>query len=174
MASVSARNSTSLACRAPIAAENSPLSERSAERAASRLAASMRSATASFEEGAPRELPGFGDARAGIQAGREQRLHHHRSAVSLQFEHWLAGIGMRRRKVQREAFVDGIAVPVAERAEGGEPWLGQAAEDGGGDTRHRRPGNADYPDAPAPCWGGNRRDRVAGGVIAWHGQACRD
>lgn len=70
------------------------------------------------EEGAARKLAGLGhaqaDAVAGPQAARQQQLHHHRAAVALQLEHILAGVGMRRRKPQRDAPINGRAIGVEE------------------------------------------------------------
>jgi hypothetical protein len=71
----------SWATSAPTAAENSPLSERIAERA-----------EPAFQKCPPREFAGFGDARSGVEACREQCLQHRRPAMALQLEHRFARI----------------------------------------------------------------------------------
>ena len=104
--------------RASTSRENAPASERPAERAAASVLASIRSATASAcarsslslrkarcvnSPGSARRKP---TARAGFEAARQQQLQHHRPAVRLQLQHVFAGVGVRRRKVDREALVD--------------------------------------------------------------------
>jgi hypothetical protein len=76
------------------------------------------------EEGALRELARLGQAaaRAGLQAARQQQLQQHRAAVGLQLEHVLAGVGVRRREVQRQALVDGA--PSASRKGSSVAWRG--------------------------------------------------
>ena len=48
------------------------------------------------------ELAGLGQPQAeraaGVDAALQQQLQHDRTAVALQFEHVLAGVGMRRRE----------------------------------------------------------------------------
>ena len=53
-------------------------------------------------------------ARAQLEAALEQHLHHHRTAVSLQLEHVLARVRMRRGEIKRDAIVDGGALRVEE------------------------------------------------------------
>ena len=76
----------------------------------------MRSATASAcaRSSAARELARLSEARASVETRSEQYLHHDRAAVSLQLEHRLACIRMRRGKVKRDALVDRLAAGVAE------------------------------------------------------------
>jgi hypothetical protein len=45
-----------------------------------------------------------------LQAARQQQLQHHRAAMGLQLQHVFAGVAVRRRKVERQALVDGLAV----------------------------------------------------------------
>ena len=63
--------------------------------------------------------PGLREPRAQLDAAREQQAQHGRAAVPVQLEHVLAGVGMRRRKVEREPLVERLAARVAERREGG-------------------------------------------------------
>jgi hypothetical protein len=73
----------------------------------------------------------------GFEAAREQQLHDDRPAVRLQLEHVFAGVGMRRRKVDRQAAVDRRALPVEKGHEGRVPRLEDAAAE-----RGREPGEA--------------------------------
>ena len=70
--------------------------------------------------------------------------------MTLQFEHVLAGVGMRRREIQREAAIDQLAVRLAEAREVGVARPRHAAEQDRGDLRHRRPGDPHDADAAAP------------------------
>ena len=74
--------------------------ERTAERAAAAVEASMRSATLGLgqvelavEEGAAGEFAGFGEAGAEFEAAGQQHLHDHRAAVALEFDDVFAGEG---------------------------------------------------------------------------------
>ena len=49
---------------------------------------------------------------AGVQAAREQQLQHDRAAMGLQFQHMLAGIGMRAGEEQCKALVNRFALGV--------------------------------------------------------------
>ena len=107
--------------------ENAPSSERPAERAAASVLASIRSATASACARSSLSLrnarrvnsPGSASRRpnraTGVDAALQNQLQHDRAAVALQFEHVLAGVGMRRRKVQRDAAVERVAGRIEER-----------------------------------------------------------
>jgi hypothetical protein len=97
----------------------------------------LREVQLAFEVRAARELARLGEARARVEAGGEQRLHHDRTAVSLQLQHRLAGIGMRGRKVERDALVQ-----LREGREGRQARLGQTAQDLARDARHLGTGNA--------------------------------
>ena len=108
----------------------------------------LREIELALEERAAREFARLGEARAGVEAGVEQRLHHDRAAVALQLQHRLAGIGMRRREVESDALVD--ASP-ANRSEGRQPRLGQAAEDRSRDPRHFGPETRTTPIPPRPA-----------------------
>ncbi len=115
-----------------------------------------------------REFPGLCDAQsnrpARLQTAREQHAQHDRSAMTLQLEHVLAGIRVRRRKVQRNTVVDLGAVA------GNEPGVQRAArhqltrpraEDSFHDRRDRCAGNANDSDTAAARPGGNRNDRIS-------------
>ena len=128
------------------------------------------------EEGALGELAGPGEAKArqtrragiavdlgrGLQAAREQELHHDRPAVRLQLEHVLAGVGMRRGKVDRQAAIDRRALPVEERHQGRVARLERRGRRAQLASRARPlSGNADDADRAAPAGGGDRDDRLA-------------
>ena len=127
-----------------------------------------------FQERAPRELTGFGEPCPRIQAGAQQLLHHHRSAMALELEHRLARIGVRRSVVERDSLVDALALCVAKRGECRMTRRWQAPEDRARDVGDLRPGDADYADAAFARWCGNGSNGVACYVTAWHGQVCRD
>lgn len=114
------------------------------------------------EEGAARELAGLGhaqaDAVAGPQAARQQQLHHHRAAVALQLEHILAGVGMRRRKPQRDAPINGRAIGVEKGEVGCLARRQEAPAHGLHHGAHIRAGHPHDADAAAPGRRGDRRD----------------
>ena len=94
------------------------------------------------EKGTAGELARLRQPRTEFQAASQQLLHHHWAAVALQFEHVLAGKGMRRGKVEQDALIDSRASRVAEadqacqarrRPGAGQPF-GKAASPTPGDT----------------------------------------
>mmetsp|Transcript_32493 Transcript_32493/g.76308 ORF Transcript_32493/g.76308 Transcript_32493/m.76308 type:complete len:400 (-) Transcript_32493:129-1328(-) len=89
------------------------------------------------QEGALGELSRLGQPQVdtGLDDPRQQQLHHHGAPVGLQLQHMLAGVGMRGRKVQREALVDGGALGVAERPVGRFPRLQVTAANGPDERR---------------------------------------
>ena len=105
--------------------ENSPCSERSAERAACGGAGvdevddalGLREIELAVEIRAPRELAGLGDARAELEAALQQQPQHDRAAVAVQLEHVLTRVRLRAPEKERDALVDGFAVGVAKSRE---------------------------------------------------------
>jgi hypothetical protein len=159
--------------------ENSP-AERAAGRPGRRLGAGvdqvghrlgLGQVEAVVEESATGELPRRRQPQADraprLQAAGQQHLQHHRPAVALQFEHRLAGVRVRRREQQRDAFVDRPPLPVEERGEGGLPRCQLAGTLGAEQAvDHRRQvgaGDTHDADAGATRRGGDGGDRVAVG-----------
>ena len=103
-----------------------------------------------------RELSGFGLARAERQDTAQQHVEHHRAAMALEFQHVFAGERVRRRKVERDALVDRVAVRPEERPQRCDAWRRHAAEQSLADVAAAWAGDADDADA-APA--GRRRDR---------------
>jgi len=70
------------------------------------------------EERAGREFARVRDAQAeaaaGLQAACEDQLQQHRAAVGLQFQDVLAGVGIRRGEVDRQALVQRLALRVED------------------------------------------------------------
>ena len=159
-------------------------SERNA--AARRLAGSRRRSgrrplrpargRACLEEGAPRELAGLGDARAGIEAGaraapasRPGRRGPAARAPPRRYRNAAPGNTARgpRRSVS--------PCRIAERAEGGAARdRGSSPSTAAAIARPRGPETRTTPMPPRPRRSGDRCDRVAAcRLSAWHGQACR-
>ena len=107
--------------------ENAPDSDCVADLAAASVDASIRSADRFglgqvelvVQEGAAREFARLRQAQAGLGPGfehaREQHAQHDRAAVTLQFQHVLAGVRVRSLEVQGQAFVDDGAVRILEQ-----------------------------------------------------------
>jgi hypothetical protein len=141
-----------------------------AQRAARRLAARgvdevghafrLRQIEAAFEKGAARELAGLRQAGAGIDAGREQRLHDDRAAVTLQLEHFLAGVRMGRREIEGDAFVDQGTRLIPESSDGRVTSERHRSNDLLRHARHTWTGDAHDADATASGRCGDRGDRV--------------
>ena len=117
------------------------------------------------EEGAAGELAGLGQAQAlvaaGGQAAVEHAAQHGGTAVALQLQHVLAGIGMRGAEVQRDAFVEQLAVHRFERQVVRVARREVALEQFAHQSGQIRTGNAHDADA-APSWCGG--DGGDGGV----------
>jgi hypothetical protein len=115
VASTSMRNSTRRATSALTSRENSPDSERNGRarrRRGSRFDQvgdrfGLNQVQLVIEKCALRELAGLRHPRTQLQTTSQQHLQHHRPTVPLQLEYILAGKGMRRRKIQQDALVDG-------------------------------------------------------------------
>ena len=75
----------------------------------------LREIELAVEERALRELAGLGEPRAELDAAREQQPHDGRAAVAVPLDDVFAGVGMRSRKVERDARIDRRAVRVAKR-----------------------------------------------------------
>src|SRR4051812_5931972 len=138
----------------------------------------LREIETTFEKGAPGEFAWFGKPSAAIEARGEQLAHDHRPAVAVQLEHVFTGVGVRRRKEQRQPLVDQLALRIVEPRELRLPWRRQLADDGTGNARHRRAGKSDDADAAASRWRGDCGNSVALSgaayfISAWHGQVCR-
>ena len=158
------------------------------------------------EEGALGEFARLGQPQAqrlpGLQAARQQQLQQHRAAMGLQLEHVFAGVGMRRRKVQRQALVDGLpssarnASRVAWRGRSGRPhnastsgcsaWPGQAhdahraaarrggdGDDGQGATRQHAPDRSRGPAAPIEDRAAGRMARGSASPASWPASGSR-
>src|SRR5205814_10279617 len=83
---------------------------------------------------------------------------------TVQLEDVLAGIGMRRRKEQRQPRIDRILLCVEEACESRVPGLGKLPQHHGRELRHLRAGDAHDADAAASGW----RCRGYDGVRASH------
>ncbi len=112
-----------------------------------------------IEEGALSEFAGEGAARTQLQHASDQCFDDDRAAVTLQLQNVFAGIGMRRRKEQRHAGIDGILILGQKPREGRPPRRRQISENHRGDLRRLRTGDPHDPHASAPGRrrGGNNR-----------------
>ena len=130
------------------------------------------------EKGALGELARLGQAQARSPAPAcRQRASSscstHRAAMGLQLEHVFAGVGVRRREVQRQALVDGAAVGAQEGQQRGlarRQRRGRTARATSG--CRSRPGDAHDADRAAARRGGDGDDgqgaaRQHGGIVAW-------
>src|SRR5688572_28575904 len=133
----------------------------------------LREVELAFEEGATRELARLRKPRAGVEAGAQDLLQHHRPAVALELEHVLPGVGARRGEVECEAFVEGYAARIAKAREMSAPRRRQTSKHALRELPHAGPGNAHYSDGAAPRRRGDRRYGVSGNLIDWHAPACR-
>ena len=134
----------------------------------------LRQIELAVEKRAAREFARLGKARAGIEHGAEHRMRHHRSAVALQFEHVLAGIGMRRRKYS--AMPSSMRSPRASRKNDSVAFAGCRQP-----PEHRVRRSAALRDRKRgrcrcrrgrPAWR-PRRSCPRTMLTAWHGQVCR-
>ncbi|MNM99146.1 hypothetical protein D3C81_1116970 [compost metagenome] len=114
------------------------------------------------EEGALAELAWTGLACTQLEAALQQHVHHHRTAMSLQFEHVFAGEGVGAGEEQQQALVDLLAVVGVEGAVVGIPGLRLAAAQGDGHGPGARPGYPDDAHAAAPLGGGYSGDGFTG------------
>ena len=79
----------------------------------------LRQVQLAVEKGTFGEFAGSCQPRAKLADTTEQRIEQHRAAVSLQFQHVLAGVGGRIREVQQQAAIDQRTVRMAESARSG-------------------------------------------------------
>ena len=115
------------------------------------------------EVGAAGELTRLRASGAELDGPLDQCRKHRRTAVAVQLEHRLAGVGMGRREVEHETGIDRLTGAVAEGREGREAGFGQAPrQQPGGDFRHPRPRQADHADAATAGRGGGSDDGVGG------------
>ena len=128
-----------------------------------------------IEVGAQREFPGLRPPRPERDGPRDQGFDQQRSAVAVQFEHVLAGVGMRCRKIQRQPLVEGAAVGAEKAGRCRLPRRRQAAQHRGGDRGAQRSGDAHDGDAaPAGRRGrGDDRSTLVGHGLVGHGRPCR-
>ena len=112
------------------------------------------------EERALREFPRQGAPRAELRHPRHQRLEHQRSAVAVQLEDVLAGVGMRPGEEEREAGIDRLLRGIEEASEAGAARQRQLAEQYGGDLGDPRTRDADDPDPASSGRGGRRHDGI--------------
>ena len=120
----------------------------------------LRQIELAIKVGALRELARLRASRAELEQPADQGLDQHRAAVPVQLEYVLAGIGVRRREVQRQAVIDRLAVAAAKLCRGGDPRRRQRAEQAGGDL-------APWP-APEMRTLGDVAAATTGGVAAAH------
>ena len=166
VASVNIRSSISASTSARTSRENAPDRLRAAARAAVAVAASIRSATPfglrevelAVQKRALREFARLARAARRARAAREHEAQHRGAAVPVQLEHRLAGVRMRRRKMQREALVERLAVARREtRRASARRGVERAPDD-----RPRSPPEPPAPDTrttPMPPRPGRRGDR---------------
>ena len=154
--STKVRISTSSATAAFTRSESAPSSERRASRAASCVAASMRSATASAWARSSLPLrnarsvnsPGPGRARAEGEHPAGHPVEDHRPAVALELQRVLAGIGIGAGKPEGDSGVEGLAVAGEKPGGGRRPGLGEPAHHA---PRHLRGAGPAHPHDPDPA-----------------------
>ncbi len=81
---------------------------------------SLRQVHFVVKKGALREFARLGEARTQLQAALQYGLQHRRAAMALEFQHLFPGIGMGRRKEQRDALIQRTAVSSQKGGVGGE------------------------------------------------------
>ena len=86
--------------------------------------------------------------------------------MALQLQHVFPGVGMRRRKIKRQALIYWRAMAVAEIGERRVPRLQRPTDNLFDEGRHAGTGQTDYAYATAPGGRGNRGDEIVGS----HGQ----
>ncbi len=80
-----------------------------------------------IQECALGELARFGDARAQLDAAREDEAQHRGSAVAVQFQDGFAGVRTRRREVQHQPVVERRTRRVAKGGDGRQAWYWNSA-----------------------------------------------
>ena len=99
----------------------------------------------------------------GLPEPRRATLATFRDGAGEALEQRLAGVGMGRREVEREAGVERLAGAVAEGRERGAAGFGQAPrQQPGGDRRHPRTRQTHHADAAAAGRGGGGDDGIGG------------
>ncbi len=107
-----------------------------------------------------RALRGGFDFGAGLETARQQQLQYHRSAMGLQLEDVFAGIRTRRREVERQTAVDGLAPGVAQHGQMRRAWREAAAGKRFDQAFEATPRHAHDAHRAAARRGGDRDDRV--------------
>ena len=92
----------------------------------------------------------------------QQHIHHHRAAVALQFEHILAGEGIRAGEEEQQAFVDNVAIIGMERPVVRMARLRLAPAQGNGHGAGTGTGDADNAHPATALSGGNGGDGFTG------------
>src|SRR5207253_1102860 len=103
---------------------------------------------------------GLGDTSPQLDATAQQLAHHDGPAMSLELEHILAGVRMRRREENGKALVDRLSVRCHEARKARIANLRQSAEQGEPDATDSRTRDANDADAAATGRRGNGRDGV--------------
>ena len=85
-------------------------------------------------------------------------MQHYRAAVALEFQHILAGEGVRRRKVEQDALVDGFPRGVLEACQAGPARFWPLVAERFSQRKEIEPGQSHHADATAPGRGGNSGD----------------
>ena len=115
------------------------------------------------EVGAAGELTRLGAPGAELDRAGDERREHRWTAVTVELQHRLAGVGMGRREVERETGIDRLAGAVTEGRERRAAGFRQAtSEQRRGDHRHPRTRQTDHADAAAAGRGGGGDDGVGG------------
>jgi len=93
-------------------------------------------------------------------------MHDDRAAVALEFEHVLAGKGIRPREEQRQPLVDGLTGGITEAGQRRVSRLQVLASQGDGEVGELAAGDSDDTDAAAPARGGDGGDAL----LTWRRQ----
>ena len=113
------------------------------------------------QEGAAGELAGLGEPEAELPQRGKERGDDGAAAMDMEFRHILARDAARRREIEREAAIDGLAGRVAEAH---EPRLARRRHNASkrGERRRRlSAGKPQHRDAGTTGRGRERIDRVA-------------
>ena len=104
-----------------------------------------------------------------FQAAGQQQLQNDRAAMRLQLQHVFARIGMRRRKINRQALVNHLTLRITKGQVAGLAGGQAAAADGGDHWRNVLAGNAHNTDRSAARRRRNGNNRVV--MTGQHGKA---
>ena len=87
--------------------------------------------------------------------------------MALEFDDIFACVGVRRRKKQGNALIDGCVVRIAKAGEGGAPRKKLSIDQAGEQGTKARPRDTDYRHTTATGWRGNRGYNVICHAPAW-------